>query len=49
MEHESSVDLQFLKNTGDGFLAVYRTMTHAFSIGWDFLNTTPCAWLCTGV
>ncbi len=38
MEHESSVDLQFLKNTGDGFLAVYRTMTHAFSVGWDFVE-----------
>ncbi len=41
MEHPSSRELIFIKNTGDGFLAVYRNARECFTVAWDFLLDNP--------
>jgi class 3 adenylate cyclase len=38
MEHPSSDDLLFLKNTGDGFLGIYRTVPRALAAAREFLE-----------
>lgn len=37
--HDSALDLIFLKSTGDGFLAVFNTAISAFSLAASFLET----------
>lgn len=41
MEHPSSKELVFIKNTGDGFLVVYRSAPEAYDVAWYFLNNNP--------
>ncbi len=41
MEHSSSRELVFIKNTGDGFLVVYRSAPEAFNVAWNFLTNNP--------
>jgi len=38
MEHPSADDLLFLKNTGDGFLGIYRTVPQALAAAREFLE-----------
>ncbi len=37
--HSSTSELLFMKNTGDGFIAVFQTMQAAFSLAMTFLET----------
>jgi class 3 adenylate cyclase len=38
MEHTSADDLLFLKNTGDGFLGIYRSVPNALAAAQEFLE-----------